>query len=73
MPEINSVSDEAWANYVIYEQNDIGVVLEWWLHSPSSYWFIAERHNASDEILRTYPADELFKERIDFAAREADA
>jgi sarcosine oxidase subunit delta len=48
-------------------------VLEWWLHGPSSYWFIAERHNASDEIIRTYPADELFTQRVDFQADEADA
>lgn len=73
MPDVNSVSDEAWANYVFYEQNDIGIVREWWLHSPSSYWFIAERHNATDEIIQTYPADELFKERVDFTASEADA
>lgn len=73
MPDVNTASDREWANYVFYENNDIGVVLEWWLHSPSSYWFIAERHNASDEILRTYPAEELFKERIGFTASEGDA
>ena len=73
MPEMSAVSDEAWANYVFYEQNDIGVVREWWLHSPSSYWFIAERHNTTDEIIRTYPADGLFKERIDFAVSGGDA
>jgi sarcosine oxidase subunit delta len=27
---------------------------------PSAYWFIAERNTLTDEIVRTYPADELF-------------
>ena len=34
----------------------------------SSYWFIAERNTVTDEIIRTYPAGEIFKERIEFAA-----
>jgi len=44
-------------------------VREWWMHSASSYWFIAERHTGSDEILKTYPSTELFKERVEFAAK----
>ena len=43
------------------------------MHSPSSYWFIAERHNATDEIIRTYPADELFKQRVEFVANEGES
>ena len=72
MPDPQSVSDVEWAKYVFYEKNDIGVVHEWWLHSPSSYWFIAERHNASDEIIRTYSADELFQHRIEFTSNEGE-
>lgn len=53
-------SDHAWADYVFLTENRRGVVREWWCHLPTSYWFIAERDTASDEILRTYPADELF-------------
>jgi sarcosine oxidase subunit delta len=45
-------------------------VREWWQHAPSSYWFIAERHNASDDILRTYDPGELFSERVDFTTGE---
>ncbi len=30
------------------------------MHAPSSYWFIAERHNQSDEVVRTYDPSELF-------------
>lgn len=71
MPDTATASDREWAAYVFYEETNIGVVLEWWLHSPSSYWFIAERHNATDEIIRTFPADELFTQRVDFSSPEA--
>ena len=40
------------------------------MHSASSYWFIAERHTASDEILRTYPSTELFKNRVEFTPKK---
>ena len=32
---------------------------EWWCHTPSGYWFIAERDTARDEFLATYDAAEL--------------
>jgi len=73
MPDNQNVSDVDWAHYVFYDKNDVGIVLEWWMHSPSSYWFIAERHNATDEIIRTYPADELLKQRVDFVANEGES
>ena len=31
-----------------------GIQREWWYHSASSTWFIAERDTARDEIVRTY-------------------
>ena len=45
-----------------------GVVREWWCHVPTSYWFIAERNTVTDEFVRTYPAGELFRTRVDFKA-----
>ena len=60
MPDPNTASDREWAEYVFYEDNQIGIVREWWLHAPSSYWFIAERHNGTDVVLRTYDPNELF-------------
>ena len=70
MPE---AGDEAgWADYVFLQENAAGVVREWWCHLPTSFWFIAERDTRSDEILRTYPARELYRERRDFAARAKD-
>ncbi len=43
-----------WADYVFNKDNTTGIVLEWWMHTPSSYWFIAERHTGADEIMRTF-------------------
>lgn len=60
MPDPACVSDAEWAEYVFYEENAIGVVQEWWLHAPSSYWFIAERHNGSDHIVATYDPSQVF-------------
>ena len=45
------------------------MVREWWCHVPTSFWFIAERNTVTDEILKTYPAGELFKDRVNFAAK----
>ena len=48
--------------------NEAGVVREWWMHNASSYWFLAERHTVTDQILRTFDAREVFNQRVDFAA-----
>ncbi|MFO0996240.1 MAG: sarcosine oxidase subunit delta [Alphaproteobacteria bacterium] len=69
MPDPASVDDAAWADYVFMETNAAGIVREWWCHVPTSYWFIAERNTVSDEILRTYPASDLFTARRDFAPK----
>lgn len=66
MPDPNMCSSEEWAEHVFFSDNPVAVVREWWCHSATSYWFIAERHTASDEIVRTYPASEVFKERVEF-------
>lgn len=57
---------EEWADWVFMHDNAAGVAREWWLHSPSEYWFIAERDTVADVILRTYPAGEIFHERVDY-------
>jgi sarcosine oxidase subunit delta len=72
MPDSGVATDEAWAEYLFMEENRKGVVKEWWLHIPSSYWFIAERDAGADTILRTYPASELFKERVEFAPKDTE-
>ncbi|NJN86742.1 MAG: sarcosine oxidase subunit delta [Leptolyngbyaceae cyanobacterium SL_7_1] len=54
MPDPQSVDDSIWAAYVFHRDGAPGVKREWWCHSPSNTWFIAERHTVTDEILRTY-------------------
>ena len=69
MPDPASLDDHTWGDWLFLENNEAGVVREWWCHVPTSFWFIAERNTVTDEILKTYPAGELFKERVNFAAR----
>ena len=69
MPDPGAGSDRDWGAFVFLENNTAGVVREWWCHVPTSFWFIAERDTVTDEIIRTYPAGELFKERVEFAAK----
>jgi sarcosine oxidase subunit delta len=59
-------STEEWADWVFMQDNVAGVAREWWMHGPSMYWFIAERDTVNDQIVRTYPANELFSQRVDF-------
>ena len=66
MPNPQELNDEEWADYMWMSNNTAGVVHEWWCHSATSYWFIAERNTVTDEILKTYPASDVFKERVDF-------
>ncbi|WP_372737608.1 sarcosine oxidase subunit delta [Neptunomonas sp.] len=73
MPDPNTCSDMEWADYVFYSDNAIGIVTEWWLHAPSGYWFIAERHTASDEIIRTFDASEIFNQRYEFPIKAEEA
>ncbi len=66
-PDPHNCTNDEWAEYVFFENNTAGVVREWWCHVPTAYWFIAERDTVKDEILRTYPATEVFSQRVDFA------
>jgi len=68
MPDPHTCSDAEWADYVFNSEDMLGVVREWWMHNPSSYWFLAERHTGSDEILRTFDPKELFNTRVEFTA-----
>lgn len=71
MPNPNETADEQWAHYIWFANNTAGVVREWWCHAPTSYWFIAERNTVTDEFVRTYPANEVYSARVNFAPKEA--
>ena len=58
MPDPDSSTAREWAEHVFFHDNNAGVVIEWWCHTPSSYWFLAERNTITDELLRTFPASE---------------
>ncbi|MBC6440753.1 MAG: sarcosine oxidase subunit delta [Rhodospirillales bacterium] len=58
--------NETWIDYVYLENNLAGIVREWWYHTPTAFWFIAERDTRSDEILKTYPASDVYRDRVDF-------
>ena len=50
----NTLTDVAWGEYVFHRNNAPGIKHEWWCHTPSNTWFIAERNTLTDDILRTY-------------------
>jgi sarcosine oxidase subunit delta len=54
MPAPAQASDEEWADYVFNRDGEPAIAKEWWYHTPSGTWFIAERDTLTDEILRTY-------------------
>ena len=54
MPDPNTASDEQWADYVFNRNGEPSVKREWWHHIASGTWFLAERDNVTDEIVRTY-------------------
>ena len=55
---------DTWVDYIYLENNTAGVVLEWWYHTPTAYWFIAERDTRTDEILKTYPPGMIFGDGV---------
>ena len=54
MPDPKKADDAVWADYVFNRCGEPSIQREWWYHSASSTWFIAERDTISDEIVRTY-------------------
>ena len=53
-PNPNLASDDEWADYVFNRNGAPGVKKEWWCHTPSNTWFIAERDTEKDVVLKTY-------------------
>ncbi|MFT6032305.1 MAG: sarcosine oxidase subunit delta [Arenicella sp.] len=59
MPDDQSASSREWVEYVFFHDNKAAIVTEWWCHSATSYWFLAQRNTITDEVLRTFAASEL--------------
>ena len=66
MPDPVHTESREWAEHVFFDDNIAGMVTEWWCHTASSYWFLAERNTVTDQIIRTFPASEVFQQRVDF-------
>lgn len=66
MPHPDTGTDREWAEYIFIEDNINGIVKEWWMHTPSSTWFIAERCTSSDEVTNTYLPSSIFKNRVEY-------
>lgn len=56
MPDPDTCSDAEWSDYVFNRSGVTGVKREWWCHSPSGVWFLAERDTTTDTIVRTFLA-----------------
>lgn len=54
MPDPGTATDAEWADFVFNRNGAAGIKREWWCHTPSGVWFVAERDTTRDEILRTY-------------------
>jgi sarcosine oxidase subunit delta len=54
MPDPDTCTDDAWSDYVFNRSGVAGLKREWWCHTPSGVWFIAERDTATDVVARTY-------------------
>ncbi|MER8433156.1 sarcosine oxidase subunit delta [Mesorhizobium caraganae] len=55
-PELTADAD--WSRHLFRAENRRGVVVEWWRHVPSNYFFLAERDLVSNEIIRTFDASQ---------------
>lgn len=53
-PDPLTATDDVWVDYVFNHSGEPGIKREWWCHIASGIWFLAERDNQSDEILKTY-------------------
>lgn len=54
MPDPDQSTDSQWADYVLNRGGEPGMKREWWYHTPSGTWLIAERDIQTDHFLRTY-------------------
>lgn len=73
MPDPASCSDETWAVHLFMEDNVAGEVVEWWMHTPTSYWFIARRNTITEEIIKTYTVEDFFGASADAGVEKVAA
>lgn len=64
IPDPATCSDEAWTAYLFLEENIAGEVDEWWLHVPSTNWFIARRNTLTDDVIWTKTVADYFAGQV---------
>ncbi len=62
--ELNN-DEGQWLAHLWGQDTVMGRRLEWWCHTASSYWFIAERDTVTDEVIRTLTTKEFFGAKRD--------
>jgi sarcosine oxidase subunit delta len=64
-PDPLTCSDAVWAAHLKLTDNPANEVCEWWMHSPTSYWFVARRNIITGKIIQTYSVEEFFGTKSD--------
>lgn len=65
MPNPDTCSDAVWAAYIYNRSGAPGLKNEWWYHTPSGTWLIAERDTGTDIVSKTYlPTAAALKELV---------
>ncbi|MEM8951500.1 MAG: sarcosine oxidase subunit delta [Pseudomonadota bacterium] len=73
MPDPSTCSDETWSAHLFTGDNADSEVCEWWMHAPTSYWFIARRNTIDEEIVKTYTVEDFFGASTDAGGEKAAA
>ena len=58
----DAMTDAEWSDYAFNRDGSPGIQKEWWYHTPSGTWFIAERDIVTDAFVRTYLFDQADQE-----------
>ncbi|MGY0399412.1 MAG: sarcosine oxidase subunit delta [Ostreibacterium sp.] len=72
MPSDQTCDAKEWAEYLFFHDNLASDVIEWWCHTATSYWFLAERNTVTDTVLRTFSTGDVFKGRTEFNVVESE-
>ncbi len=57
-PDPAAAADAEWAHYIFHAPNPDGVLREWWCHTPTNFFFVAERDTVTDRVIRTFTPDQ---------------
>jgi len=57
-PDPDRTADADWSRHLFRAENRRGIVVEWWRHVPSNYFFLAERDLVTNEVIRTFDPSE---------------